>query len=156
MKIKKIAVFAAILALAGVAHAGALYWQVDTSAVDSAYSGAWDSAGLFVIKTGETTGETFLDGLVAGAAPTLTDLNGYESTGYSFYVELYNAGQSVYKGYASSYTDLLASGYISTTGVLTPTVLATGGFNGAAVPEPTSGVLLLIGGAMLALRRRRA
>lgn len=157
MKIKKFAVFAAILALAGFAHAGALYWQVDTSAADVAYKGDWDSAGLFVIKTGETTGEKFLDGLVAGAAPTLTDLDGYESTGYSFYVELYNAaGESVYKGYASSYTDLLASGYISTTGVLTPSVLAKGAFNGAAVPEPTSGVLLLIGGAMLALRRRRA
>lgn len=153
MKIKKFAVFAAILAFAGFANAGALYWQVDTSAADSAYKGDWDSASLFVVKTDGT--EELLDGLVAGAAPTLTDLGGYGSTGYSFYVELYNAGKSVYTGYKFSY-DLLKSGYISTTGVLTPTVLATGGWNGASVPEPTSGVLLLIGGAMLALRRRRA
>ena len=157
MKIKKFAVFAAILALAGFAHAGALYWQVDTSAADAAYNEVWDSASLFVVKTGETTGGELLDGLVAGAAPTLTDLGDYGSIGWSFYVELYNAaGDLVYKGYDFSYADLLKSGYISTTGVLTPSVLGTGGFNGAAVPEPTSGVLLLIGGAMLALRRRRA
>ena len=100
MKIKKFAVFAAILALAGFAHAGALYWQVDTSVADVAYKGDWDSASLFVVKTGETTGEVLLDGLVAGAAPTLTDLGDYGSIGWSFYVELYNAaGTLVYKGY---------------------------------------------------------
>lgn len=32
----------------------------------------------------------------------------------------------------------------------------TAGWSGADVPEPTSGLLLLVGGAMLALRRRRA
>ena len=100
--------------------------------------------------------ELTLDGIVAGATPTLSDLKGYGSVDYSFYVELYNAaGDSVYKTQAVSYNSLLSSGYIATGGVLTPAVLATGGFNGAAVPEPTSGVLLLIGGAMLALRRRR-
>ena len=94
---------------------------------------------------------------MAGAAPTLSDLKGYGSSQYSFYVELYNtAGGSVHKTQTVSYDSLLSSGYIATGGVLTPTVLASGGFNGASVPEPTSGVLLLVGGALLALRRRRA
>lgn len=154
MKIKMLAVVAAVLAMAGAVQADALYWMVDTTASDAAYKGAFDSAGLYVVKAG---GDEFLDGIVAGAAPTLSDLNGYGSSQYSFYVELYNtAGDPVHKTQTVSYDSLLSSGYIATGGVLTPTVLASGGFNGASVPEPTSGVLLLVGGALLALRRRRA
>ncbi len=153
MKIKMLAVVAAVLAMAGGVQADALYWMVDTTASDAAYKGAFDTAGLYVVKDG---GDEFLDGIVAGAVPTLSDLKGYGSSQYSFYVELYNtAGDSVHKTQTVSYNSLLSSGYISTGGVLTPTVLARG-FNGASVPEPTSGVLLLVGGALLALRRRRA
>lgn len=155
MKIKMLAVVAAVLAMAGGVQADALYWMVDTTASDAAYKGAFDSAGLYVVK--KAGGDEYLDGIVAGAAPTLSDLKGYGSSEYSFYVELYNtAGDSVHKTQTVSYDSLLSSGYIATGGVLTPTVLASGGFNGASVPEPTSGVLLLIGGALLALRRRRA
>lgn len=154
MKIKMLAVVAAVLAMAGGVQADALYWMVDTTASDAAYKGAFDSAGLYVVKA---EGNELLDGIEAGAAPTLSDLKGYGSSQYSFYVELYNtAGDSVHKTQTVSYDSLLSSGYIATGGVLTPTVLASGGFNGASVPEPTSGVLLLVGGALLALRRRRA
>lgn len=152
--IQKLAVFAAILAMVGIAKADALYWQVDTGASDASYKGEYSYAALY------TSDGTFLDGYYEATdgkvAPTLSDLGNYGSTGYSFYVELYNASlDSVYKGQTVSYDQLAASGYISTGGVSLPTFTATSGFNGASVPEPTSGVLLLIGGAMLALRRRR-
>lgn len=155
MKIfQKFAVVVAILAMVVGAKAGALYWQVDTAASDAAYTGSFDSAALFV------SDGTFIDGAVAAAdgkvAPTLSDLGSYGSSSYSFYVELYDsAGGSVYKGAAVSYDQLMGSGYISTGGVSLPNFTATSGFNGASVPEPTSGMLLLMGGALLALRRRR-
>ena len=41
-------------------------------------------------------------------------------------------------------------------GVLDITDLASEGWAKASIPEPTSGLLLLLGGAMLALRRKRA
>lgn len=151
--IQKFAVFAAILAMVGFAKADALYWQVDTGAADASYTGDYSYAALM-----DSNG-TLVDGYYAAAdgkvAPTLSDLGDGSST-HSFYIELYNASlDSVYKTESVSYTDLAASGYISTGGVSLPTFAATSGFNGASVPEPTSGVLLLIGGAMLALRRRR-
>ena len=148
--IKKLSVVVAVLAMIGFAKADALYWQVDTSADNAAYTGDFSDAALY------TSDGNFIDAMDSAQKVALSDLRGYGSPEYSFYVELYNAsGDAVYKGAAVSYTDLLNSGYISTTGVLTPTMLATSGFNGASVPEPTSGMLLLIGGALLALRRRR-
>ena len=151
--IKKLSVALAVLALVGFAKADVLYWQVDTSADNAAYTGDFSYAVLNASDGSAIDAAAAEDNKVI---PTLKDLGGYGSSEYSFYVELYNAaGDSVYKGQSVSYTDLLDSGYISTSGVLTPTMLATGGFNGASVPEPTSGMLLLIGGALLALRRRR-
>ena len=151
--IKKLSVVVAVLAMIGFAKADVLYWQVDTSADNAAYTGEFSDAVLYASDGSAVDAAMAVDNKVT---PTLKDLGGYGSSEYSFYVELYNAaGDSVYKGQAVSYTDLLDSGYISTSGVLTPTMLATGGFNGASVPEPTSGMLLLIGGALLALRRRR-
>ena len=153
--IQKLAIFAVILMAVGFAKADALYWQVDTTSSDAKYTGTFDSAGLY------TSGGDYIDGAVANAdgrtsTPQLSDLGSYGSSSYSFYIELYNAsGVSVYKTESLSYDSLVASGYVSGGGVALPTFTATSGFNGASVPEPTSGVLLLIGGAMLALRRRR-
>ena len=68
---------------------------------------------------------------------------------YSFF----NAGQVTGTTAASAPTDLRVNGDWSGN-----TALTDGGFvvaQGGGVPEPTSGLLLLIGGAMLALRRKQ-
>ena len=158
--IQKIA-FCATLALMGSASASTLFWQVNK---DAAGSLGWDGTGdpkYAVLKA--TTG-TFAEGVgIAGydlseGTAWATDLRTYGDSRYSFFVELINAsGSLVYtQKAATSYDNLLSSGYVSASALDRPTGAVSGGFNGASVPEPTSGVLLLIGGAMLALRRRRA
>lgn len=81
----------------------------------------------------------------------------------SFYVELYNG--ATYAGRTStpqSYQSLVDSGVISSglnpsfSGVNSALGSGTGGGFTSEVPEPTSGLLMLIGLGALALRRRKA
>lgn len=170
MKNLKFIVASAILVCCGCAvHGEALYWMVDTT--NPGFNGYTGSdvayAVLNVIPASDATpgqavtpgSGTAIDALAVNgttAAPTLADLGSYTSSQYSFFVELFNASdQSIYTQHAVNYNDLVSSGYVSTGGINVPSVLATGGFNGASVPEPTSGVLMLIGASLLALRRRK-
>lgn len=157
--IQKIA-FCATLALMGSASASTLFWQVNTKddAGTLGYAGNEATyAVLYATKAGDTT-----ENVVAGynlneGKAWATDLDKYGSSEYSFFVELLNSsGTPVYKQSAVSYDNLVSSGYVSSSPLSVPTAALSGGFNGAAVPEPTSGILLLVGGALLALRRRRA
>lgn len=148
--IQKIA-FCATLALMGSASASTLFWQVTADEAEGA-----TYAVLHATKTGESTSSSVVGYDLSEGRAWATDLGVYGSSGYSFFVELlYGSGQNVSKSVVS-YNDLVSSGYVSSSPLSVPTKAVSGGWNGAAVPEPTSGVLLLIGGAMLALRRRRA
>lgn len=166
--IKKVALVALIVCVAGFAQADFLYWHVDTGA-DDAYSAvdmsAVAGATLYKFKTDTNPSRPYEGAEGASGYVTVADgktgVQSYElnnsDTGYSFFVELYNEeGTVVWTQYASTYDQLVASQAIATSGIGTPAALASGGMNGASVPEPTSGIMLLIGGAVLALRRRRA
>lgn len=152
--ISKSLVVAAALLFASVASAGTLYWQVDD---DTSGQGA-------VLWVEDTSGGGSKELLSEGVIETPTgvqqaDISRYTGSQYLFYVELvnYSDGSSNGVGYKWGYGDLVSSGYVSFDARDIPTAqanaIALGNF--ANVPEPSSGLLLLMGGAMLALRRRR-
>ncbi len=154
---------AGVLLLAGAsASAGTLYWQV-TADEGQTFQEAWlvaenKSNGNLTYLTG-----TDSDGASPSSTPLMqTDLAGYESDAYLFYVEMsnYNSDTSEYEtvatGYKYGYGDLVSSGYVAANPLdVNTTIAKASAVNFASVPEPSSGLLLLIGGAMLALRRRR-
>ena len=150
--ISKLVVAAAALLFASAASAGTLYWQVDDDSGDI-------GAELWMVEKETGTKASLSEGLID--APTgiqQADLTSYDADKYLFFVELvnYSTGDTT-EGYKWGYGDLVSSGYVAFDGRDIPTVranaLAHGNF--ANAPEPSSGLLLLMGGAMLALRRRR-
>ena len=162
-----------------------MYWMVDYSGmasematqVEVAEVGGWinpnrDKANdfnwsrLVAVVDGEkvTVGAAELTSLQAGSTtdPLVADLSGLSGPITSFAVEFFNDsnGSLSLLGWTESITpdELLAQGKIAdfrdpkypqaSYDVWSPKEFA-------AVPEPTSGLLLLIGGALLALRRKQ-
>ncbi len=124
-------------------------------------------------ELGEAIGLSTFDGstTVAGvldAAKILSWADG--NTAYSgqisdlsFFIELYDtAGNWAGTTDAKSYSQLLSSGAISVGDEFNPSftgvnsALGGSGSSYSPVPEPTSGLLMLVGLGALALRRRRA
>ena len=159
---KKLVVCSAVSAIALFASADVLYWQVESPDADATFT----AANLYVTGGGLSSPQQ-----LASVAPfddtpgtmtdlTQTDLGSYGSSGYSFYVELANyTGSSLNNGkaYTWSYDQLVSAGYIATDPFdsSAAAAAASAGNLGSPTPEPTSGMLLLIGGSLLALRRRR-
>ena len=163
--IKKLLLAVAVIGASSLASASTLYWQVADSGTEFTYAElfAKDSGGnSYSLDTRLADGVESATDVGTHAAADYTDLGSYGSSDYTFYVELinYSTGEEVKvksnEDYPWTYTELVNSGYISTGGsAATPAGIAAGGLDGGSVPEPTSGVLLLMGGALLALRRRR-
>ncbi len=155
---KKVLLLAAVAVGVLSGSADTLYWQVG----DSGYTGTDAAYASLFAKTDSGT-VTLIDGAYdftgdEGTGPFASDLG--ESTGatYSFFVELYNSSlDTVFVGESANYDTLVSSGYVSTSGISTPTYATSSwaAVRTGSVPEPTSGVLLLVGAGMLALRRRR-
>ncbi len=172
--LKKITFAAMVVLAALMVKADWLYWQVDVSEGVNASVSSFSAAAFYVedgsgnktmlfgpawaddtdLATGDYTGTKI-------SGPLEIDLSGYSTDQYTFFVEMLNYAAetesftSAGEGYRWSYTELTSSGYTSAGRLDTPS-FATGGLNmGSPTPEPTSGILILIGGAMLALRRRR-
>lgn len=157
--LKSIATIALLMAVSS-ASAGTLYWQV-TADTGKQFDEAW-----LVATDGSTTeylDNRDSDGRNPSSTPlTQTSLDGYEGDAWSFYIEMcnYNSDDDSYstvaKSQSYSYQDLVSAGYVATDFANANSVMtAAAGANMGAIPEPSSGLLLLMGGAMLALRRRR-
>lgn len=158
-----------IFAIALVAKADVLYWMVSDDAYDT-YKSAITSdpfAKLMVTTTdnlsgtmvASATGDAVADAYDYGDKFAYTVESTYTSnpTVYSFYVELANGMRTE----AMSYNDLVNNGYVYRPGLSVPTALSPTGFGQSAatgtysVPEPTSGLLFVIGGMLLGLKRKR-
>lgn len=136
----------------------AIYWQVDdmgSQYYDAAY------ANLFAAVDGEPRVGQEARALSEGKGSWMTDVSGWNNGilgNASFFVELYNEeGKLLITSYGIDYATLLKSCMDvyyndSTHAPVTATSSWTSGY---CIPEPTSALLLLIGVAGLALRRKR-
>ena len=147
--------FAAVALLAVAAQADYMYWMVDSSNVSSDYT--WDTAKLIqdstAIGTLSKEDADFLSSIDSYAYSQLNDP--YNSS--TFFIELYNGTTFVAESEHQTYANVKSS--IFGSNQMNPSIAAGGGFmpTGSTynVPEPTSGLLFLVGGMLLGLKRRR-
>ena len=157
--------------------------QVNWSAWDDSGSAATDLA-IYIMEGSLATGST-IDSITdnasaatavasAVAASTLDHTDGFYNEGsilnvsggsHNYYVVLFDAAtvgaSSNYQVFGTYTVQVPENGgkglQMDLTGMTSSGWTAiSGGGGGSGVPEPTSGLLLALGGAMLALRRRRA
>lgn len=163
--------------LAFFAKADYIYWMVDTPAklkdfsdsVDSNFQ--WNKAILSVqneqitvsgISSDGTGGRGYLGSLTYTDAQSYNDVGAYAyaslagKTGDYFLIELFDDSGN-WKG---SYSDTRSNLAQYIFGDNTMSIMPASGFGSGSgatysVPEPTSGLLFLVGGVLLGLKRRR-
>ena len=169
---KKLALITLISCFSGIASATELWWMVDKNAtLDSGEALTWNTATLYASADGSNFGGTPI-----GESWTLSDMQdwgfattelGDYSSSASFYVELLLGNGNIASSYVNfrSETQMpqgatprdVLSGAMYNDGMSMATPYAFSQFTTSqVVPEPTSGLLMLIGLAGLALKRKRA
>ena len=156
---KKLVVFMVLAVASIAANADYLYWQAPNSPMDGgigafSYATLWASSdeGLHyeAIQQGGYT--AYFD------ATTANDTDVGNAT--HFYIELVNYAGSTYsvvvRSDVATYASLVSEGAIhSNLATDLSKMVAWVGSNYQAVPEPTSGLLVLMGFAMLGLKRKK-
>ena len=147
-------------------QAGVLKWQLNNNPNNDGY------AAVAVEKT-DGTGKTYLtlldgpngedignaiEASEAMASAQYADVTNYTGSEWLFYIEMLNWDEdtdTVTGGYTSptKYTYAQLENYVSSGSMGATTINAWTA--SVQIPEPTSGLLLLVGGSLLALRRRR-
>ena len=153
---KTLFVAAAFLTL--IAQADYIYWMVESNPVNG-YE--WDTAylkqqnGGTVTQLGSLTWEE-AQGYLQDEAYAYSTL-GANYTDATFFIELWNSNKFAAKSEAQTYAQVKDN--IFGGNPMSPVAAAASGFMPAGgtynVPEPTSGLLFLIGGMLLGLKRRR-
>ena len=161
---------ALITALAIVAfsatYADVIYWMVSNEAYEDSrnVNESADPYAWICATTSDTDNGIHIEGKSAaqvageywGDSYFTTELGSYTGSAYSYYIELWNGTKTTPQSY-----DSLVNTYIASSGsIATPSTLSNGAFGqvtGTSYndPEPTSGLLFLVGGMLLGLKRRR-
>ena len=163
---KKLFVVLAALALAGGVQASELWWTVSGTGAT-----VWDEAKLFANTTGYNYDGVEVDSVSKADLDNFGDafaqLDDYDSSAYSFYVELFNAGLTTgQKSYVS--TSSPAQGAVAHADLAGSIAKDTMDWAGKGVysgfsqftdsnviPEPTSGLLMALGMMLFGLKRKR-
>lgn len=160
---KKLLTFAFAVAALACANASELWWTVNTETT-SGFD--WTTAKLFASADGNNFEGTQLDMWgkedIADWGNAFTDLTGSEK---AFYIELYNSEGNRVATSATRVDDVRGYGAVSAAalagsvwngGMSTPSPYIFSQFSANVVPEPTSGLMILLGLAALGLKRKRA
>ena len=159
---------AALCAHAASAEDSYLYWMVGEDAAKdftydavavSAFTGD-DAGSLLTLYYGNgnpVDGKKLAWDSNYSGLPLYASLTGVADSSYSYVVELFNDSVKVGQSASLLYTDAMARNYVelmTTAGTLpVMSTWSAGGFT--AVPEPNSAMLVILGCAALALRRRK-
>lgn len=159
---KKIVVVFSVAIAAISANASYLYWEINKSYsnIETATSwagGNYTEAILWQVDSSGNKTKLQTEEPKAGKTERVhVALTGGSS--YSYYIELVNSSGSVASSYATSYATLQSENVIYETELdvsQVPTATMWHGGTYRATPEPTSAMLMLIGVAGLALRRKQ-
>lgn len=171
---KKFLVLAFAVVSAAVAQASYLYWQTGTATEFNGhaitgynlYATAGGESALvsgIMDAEGDLVGDMSASGGYAADSKYVVDVSSYADGNYSFYVEVIGYDASVFGegntgaiavSETATYANLVQSGAIQTAGIaLSIPQMWTGG--AVSAPEPTSAILMLLGLAGLALKRRK-
>jgi hypothetical protein len=165
---KKIMLLAVTL-VASVAGASELWWTVNVTG--DAASSNWDTARVYYFNPSDLSNRgqlgTVLEGTASKDALAILDyaastISGDKSA-YSFYVELYNAAEmaehpnnhlGAWRSEAVAYNDLAGSIYAGGTSYgASPYEFSN--FSAQVIPEPSSGLMMLLGMIALGLKRKK-
>lgn len=164
----------AVLLTAVAVRADYLYWMLEADAVnpDVTLNEKYAYGRVCVVSMNATSevlgylGDGQGDMLALGSQAIFSDFGSYGSSEYGFFVEVWNygvlntaptAGDQWYVAGVSEiagYTTLVDALHVAQ-GSLSQHNVASAWAPTVAVPEPTSGLLALLGLALLAVRRRR-
>lgn len=148
---KLISILSTVVACA--ASADYIYWFVENPTEVDGKETTWTSAAFFQDSTKLVTVDAEN---MADFGYSVATLNG----GYNlatFFIELYNDSSSTPIAKATVPYSTLAGSIFTDNGIGSPGANKFNASTGATfnVPEPTSGLLFLVGGMLLGLRRKR-